>query len=118
MNYAVACHRWTTGRCLLSMSVSVAAAIVGWQRTRRAADRYDDARLGDLLRWVEDPPTDTWSMHPAQVIKRQHAKHCLHRWGLTPRTSGWYSFRHSWKKDAASASVCLVVAVHAWWLAA
>ena len=117
LNYAAACHRWTPAGCTLSVGLSASAALIGWHLTRRGADRYDDAHLGNLLRWVEDAPAYALSLHPAQAVKRWHTSHCLRRWGLTPRTSGWQGFCRSWKKDAAWAFVCLVVTMHAWWLA-
>ena len=115
LDYAVACHRWAGWQFALSMSVSSTAALAGWGLVRRAAARYDDARLGDLLVQVEDAPAWALFPHPAQIIKREHTARCRRRWGITARTSGWARFRRSWRKEAVAASGCLAVVVHAWW---
>ena len=116
MNYAVACHRWSAVGCTLSVSLSGMAALIGWHLTRRAADRYDDARLGDLLTRVEDAPEWAPFPHPAQILKREHTAWCRQRWGVSARTSGWELFRRSWRTDASAALGCLAVVGHAWWL--
>ena len=115
LNYAVACHRWIGWPFVLSMGVSSTAALVGWCLVRRAAARFDDAWLGELLARVEDAPAWAFCPHPAQIIKREHAARCRRQWGVTTRTSGWQRFRRSWRKDAMVAFTCLVVLMHAWW---
>ncbi len=116
LNYAVACHRWAEGKLALSLGASCVAGVMGWLLVRRAADRYDDAHLGDLLVQVDDAPAWALFPHLAQTIKREHTTHCHRRWGVTARTSGWEQFRESWKVDGVAAFGCLGLVVHAWWL--
>ena len=118
LDYAVACHRWAGWRFALSIAVSCAAALAGWCLVRRAAARFDDARLGDLLAQVEDAPGWALFPHPVQTIKWEHTARCRERWGVTPRTSGWLLFRRSWRAEVASALGCLVLVLHAGWLGA
>ena len=112
----IASYRWRGLFLGLSFVVSATAALRGWHLTRRAAARYDDARLGDLLARVPDAPEWAMSPHPAQLLKRQHQARCLRLWGVTVRTSGWQRFRRSWRLDAAQAIVCLAGVSHALWL--
>ena len=109
-------HRRTGWELTLSIGTSLIAAAIGRCSVRRAAARYDDAKLGDLLAPVPDVLEWTLFPHPAQILKRQHHARCRQRWGVTPRTSGWERFRCSWRQDAAWAAVCLVGTTHALWL--
>ena len=118
LDYAVACHRWSGWRFDLNLWFSGFFALTGWRLVRRAASRYDDARLGNLLAQVEDAPDWALFPHPVQIIKREHLSRCLRRWGVTPRTSGWERFCRSWTADAALAVGCLGLTVHSWWMPA
>ena len=116
LNLVIACRRWSGGEQALSIIATVACALAGWCLVRRAAARFDDQRLGDLLRQVEDVPA--WSSTPnaAQILKGRHFARCHRRWGVAPGTSGWERLRHSWRREAALALGCFCLGLHAWWL--
>ena len=113
---AVADHRWSGWPLALSLAFSAGAALGGWRLVRRAAARYDDALLGDLLAHVPDAPPWALFSHPVHIIKHEHRALCQRRWGVTTRTSGWTRFRFSWRRDVLGALGCLALVAHAWWV--
>ena len=116
LNLVIACRRWAGGEQVLSIGITAACALAGWCLVRRVAARFDDQRLGDLLRHVEDAPAWTSAPDATQILKAEHFARCHGRWGVTPGTSGWELLRRSWRTDVALALTCLWLELHAWWL--
>ena len=115
LNLVITCRRWSGGERALSICVTVACSLAGWSLIRRAAARFDDQRLGDLMRHVEDAPAWSSAANAAQILKREHLARCRGRWGVTPGTSGWELLCHSWRNDVALALGCFCLLLHAWW---
>ncbi len=116
LGMVIACHRWMGFELVLSLGTSAASAVVGWKVVTRLGRRSYDIELADLLSVAEDSPAWDLFPHPVQRIKGEHTTHCQRVWGITPRTSGWATFRCAWRQDAAMMFGCFVLCLHPWWL--
>jgi hypothetical protein len=119
LGWVIASRRWSGAPMGLSVSVSIAAAAQGTRCMVRIADRSDALVMDYLLKRYQIEDAEPWAIFPQeeQVIKTMHLSHCLSRWGINARSSGWGRFCRSFWWDVASVPVCVLLAVHPWWFA-
>ena len=119
---AVGLHRWPGAGGHASALLCAAAAWSGWRLLWRVLVRGVDVGVAALLR-ATLPEPEPWALF-LQFEERVVAAHthaCLHRWGVSPRSSGWERLaaqaETGWRREGVAAVLlCLPLAVHPWWL--
>lgn len=119
---AVALHRWPGLLGEVSAGVCAGTASTGWWLLWRSAERELDVSVATHLR-VSVPEPEPWALfwQAEERTAAAHTHRCLHRWGVSPRSSGWERLaartRAWWRREAAVALLfCAPLSVHPWWL--